>query len=183
MHSYPLNSKIQTFLQEKVPNSFYKEGRLKLHELFESLGIEACFAVFEDRSVRGLIQKEPSSWKIYVQADESPKNQRFMLAHALGHFISYTCGGPSEKALMENDYTLQDDFSFHKIEGPWAEEENEASAIACNLLMPEADVHRLVENGKSLEHMSEYFKVPEAIMASRLHHLGYRSLTIPLYCE
>jgi Zn-dependent peptidase ImmA (M78 family) len=183
MHSYPLNTEIQNFIRENVPNSFYKEGRLKLHELFKSLGIEACFAIFGDQSVRGLIQREVSGWKVYVQGDESPKNQRFMLAHALGHFVSYKCNGASKKAFEENDYLLQDDFCFHKGTDPWHPEEKEASAIAAALLMPEPDVHRLVENQKTLEHMSDYFKVPESIMASRLLHLGYRSLTLPIHCD
>lgn len=98
--------------------------------------------------------------KIYFNAGEPPRRQRFTIAHELGHYALGHGERPRDNAR---------DFSLAAPDGI----EISANRFAAELLMPGPRVWAAVNGGKRrVEDLANYFDVSEVAMGLRLKHLG-----------
>ncbi len=171
MAAAKLDDKIQAFLQEKFTTEMRQGGVLDLEKFAKKIGIANIYkAEFGSDSVSGLLKKEDEEWNIYVNGTDNPRRRRFTIAHEIGHFVSFLNGGESKKTL--DDKGEISDLAFARGISRHTKLEEEANAIAAQLLMPEGDVRDLVEKGKNVEELAAYFEVSETAMSIRLNSLG-----------
>lgn len=52
--------------------------------------------------------------------------------------------------------------------------EKEANLIAYHLLMPRASTKKLIEEGKTVEEIADYFGAPESAVVAWVVYLGYK---------
>lgn len=167
---FPLNQNIINYIDNNLTSDMRKGGALDLEKLAKKIGISRIvLAEFNDDKVSGLLQKENDQWNIYVNFTDSPKRRRFTIAHEIGHYISFQNDGLSREAL-ERDGKVTD-FAFTR-NGEHSRMEAEANAIAATLLMPESDLRALIDNGKTIEEIAEYFQVSEIAVSVRMSSLG-----------
>jgi Zn-dependent peptidase ImmA (M78 family) len=126
------------------------------------LGIEVLDAQFAPNVSGALVKRPGQDPVILVNAADSPNRKRFTCAHEIGHFV--------RRSDSPDAYERVD------LRGPLASagqdpEEIYANAFAACLLMPEAEVRRLVKSGKSELELAQYFDVSREAMQYRLQNL------------
>lgn len=116
--------------------------------------------------VSGALYKKPGQDPIiYLNQGDSPNRKRFTCAHELGHYI-YRLDKPEA-----DDYEYIDMRDKRASTGTEAEEVF-ANQFAANLLMPEAEVRHLHEDGEPYVVMAYHFRVSDDAMRFRLKNLG-----------
>lgn len=105
-----------------------------------------------------LIKKRDEDPVIYVDVDDSPRRQRFTVAHEIGHFVERS----EEPTINYVD----------RRGGPFTLREFYANEFAGHLLMPAAQVHRLQDLGWSDMEMADHFGVSGDALGTRLRRLA-----------
>lgn len=157
---------------ELAENLKRTKGRIDAIELANNLGVKVFTTT--DIEVPSLIafDKESDSYEIYVNSKEPRERQRFSIAHELAHFIKH-----KEKI---QEFGVVGRQNIHSLS---AREENEADALAAEILMPEPSVRDFMAlNGVTTEckigddivrKFVKAFEVSIPAGAIRLRDLGY----------
>lgn len=111
-----------------------------------------------------ILYKDPKTKKeasIFINKKMSGRRQRFTLAHELGHFFLHN--GEVKLRIDDLDYSKDN----HN-------EETEANYFAASLLMPKDILKRKLDEGLSIEQLSEYFDVSEVAVQNRIKWIKSR---------
>lgn len=111
-----------------------------------------------------IIKRDGQRAKIYLNAFESKARQRFTCAHEIGH-------------LVERRQNGDDEYSFTDKRSGVAKDAHEwyADHFAANLLMPQAEFERMVEDrGAGIGELVDHFGVSRSAVATRARSLGMR---------
>jgi Zn-dependent peptidase ImmA (M78 family) len=128
----------------------------------DAMGID----VFEDDTlgphVSGAISKDPGEDPVIILNSADSKNRRrFTCAHEIGHFVL-------QKDARNYEYI---DFRDEASSSGQLEEERFANQFAAALLMPEALVTKMVDEGSSTVEMAYRFGVSQEAMSYRIDNL------------
>lgn len=156
----------------EVLNSFGYKVPLDIHALVSQQGIEVQTHKME-RLIPGMMVTTKSAALITLNESLPLNQQRFVLAHLLGHFVLH---GKSADVFVDRTTPITG-------EGPEIRkrimQENEANEFAGELLMPEAVVRDRFEtsrpypyNLESLRPLAAQFGINEFVLAIRLTQLG-----------
>jgi hypothetical protein len=118
-----------------------------------------------DPSISGKLSRSGGKWIITVNKSHHENRQRFTLAHELAHYVLHKSEGDSF-----TDTVFFRGMSVNNIEYA-------ANEFAARLLMPEAKVRKLIQEGgaQSIEKLAESFGVSVAAMLYRVKQLGFRT--------
>ena len=129
----------------------------------EDLGLPVFFLNGFRDNISGMIKREDDgSYAIYVNSEHHPNRQRFTIAHEIGHFLlhkKYIGDGIVDDALYRS--------------GLGNTMENEANAMAANILMPASLLSQESLLTAKISDLAKKFKVSEAAMAIRLGEPAY----------
>lgn len=152
--------------------SFGDKMPLDIHALVSQYGIEVQGRKME-RSIPGMMVTTKSSALVTINENLPLNQQRFTLAHLLGHFVLH---GKSAEVFVDRTTPI-------KGEGPEASkqlmQEAEANEFAGELLMPESIIRDRFGNSRpypynleSLRPLAAQFGINELVLAIRLTQLG-----------
>lgn len=111
-----------------------------------------------------IIKRGNQRAKIYLNAFESKARQRFTCAHEIGHLVERQQNGDGEYSFTDKRSGVAND--AHE----WY-----ADHFAANLLMPQAEFERMVEDrGATLDDLVDHFGVSRSAVATRARLLGMR---------
>ena len=148
---------------ERIRNTFWKKGfPVDPVLIAQRLGVSVRQAKLSPGVSGALVKKLGEDPAILLNANDHPNRQRFTCAHELGHYIS-----------REND---PDAYEYIDLRDIWSAagtkpEEVFANAFAANLLMPEREVRRLLNEKYGPTEMAVYFDVSQDSMHFRLKNL------------
>jgi len=109
-----------------------------------------------DPSLTGSLKKAEEEFLITLNGDNSPKQQRIILAHLLGHCILHS-------------HLIQETVTEPYDPGIMEQQENEANEFAMDLLLPIESIKELRAKGITTPGaLAERLQVPLAAMNSRL---------------
>lgn len=133
-------------------------------QIARQFGIDVRQAHLSENVSGALVKKFGQDPTLLLNARDHPNRQRFTAAHELGHFVG------REEAPDEYEYVDLRDTVF----SPAGTDPVEifANQFAANLLMPEAEVRRLKEEGYTPTQMALYFGVSQDAMGYRLKNLN-----------
>lgn len=133
-----------------------------LDVMAEKLGIKVYESDLTDiaGSLSGFITYEDPTTKkrprIFIEKTMSPDRKKFTLAHELGHHFLHE----GVKLRLDNlDYSSENKNTV---------EESEANYFAATLLMPKELLLNLLDKGKSVEEVSNYFQVSLSAARNRI---------------
>lgn len=152
----------QTILRD---NSRYREGLVfDVFEYVKSLSdIELRNEPMED-NISGWIKKQGLKYIISINSMQNPLRQRFTLAHELGHYYYHR----NELEGQHTDITLFRDVNVDQLGIEYA-----ANEFAAELLMPEVDFRKAIQNGENTPKLlSQLFQVTEKAVLYRAYKLG-----------
>lgn len=135
----------------------------------EELGITVKVATFADPRIVGALLPQEDRWTVYVRSSDSPRRQRFTVAHELGHYVLHQAEHP--------EGIFDDDLNFLRTEGNVSgdrEQEREANQFAAELLMPEDAVRTAYESIKDISALARRFAVSQEAMGYRVLNLELR---------
>ena len=170
-----LDKKILNYLNDLIIDKHYKGYELQIDKLLQTLDLRLYAASFKDSALSGCIFKDNDRFNIYVNSSHSMTRKRFTAIHEVGHYISAMCESFSKNQLLKGDGFEDYAISYRK-DGDSSKAEREANEIAAKLLMPEHSVKTLLNQGLSIEEMSEKFYVSQQAMSIRLDRLGVHIL-------
>ena len=111
-------------------------------------------------SVAGMVEKNSSEAKIFINENELPERQRFTIAHEIGHILLHHNGG-------------QDiDFTDYRNNDRYDKKEFEADNFAAALLMPKARSLEVWGLTGDVDDFARAMKVSRKAAAIRLINLG-----------
>jgi Zn-dependent peptidase ImmA (M78 family) len=129
--------------------------------------------------ISGSISKEGDQYVIYVNAKQSPRRQRFTIAHEIGHYLqdkpyldeADEILNPSKKAILARTDTGPASLVGNEVR----KREYSADQFAGNLLMPETTFKEVWTSAQCLKDVADYFGVSEmaANVRAALLGLGY----------
>lgn len=130
-------------------------------EIAAKLGIHVEFAPLENGISGMILVEEGKTPQILIEVTDSPSRQRFTCAHEIGHFVERTdrIDAPREFAFVDRRGAEYDAHEYY------------ADEFAGNLLMPEAEVQRLVDDQQHPLVMARHFGVSNPAMNVRLRIL------------
>jgi len=131
--------------------------------LARALGVRADCVELDDDTFGALIKSYGQVPKIVVNAGNNRARRRFTCAHELGHY--------ARRGDKEEQYETVDYRSTASINGRYSAEIYADEFAAC-LLMPEAEVRALHEEGLFDWEMAKRFAVSRSAMRRRLRRLG-----------
>ena len=130
------------------------------------LGISVNNAKFSDDSWAGLVTKNGSNTRIFVEQSDPPYRKRFSIAHELGHHFLH---------LLEDGEIIDkrvDMFREREPSGGLISEQRmkeiQANWFAAALLMPEDLVRAEWQKNPNIRNMARAFNVSEEAMGYRL---------------
>ena len=146
-----------------VLDEHWDEGTLPIDPVVVSrrLGLE-MFTAQLGNDVSGMLVGDASGARAYLDVDQPPTRARFTAAHELGHYVD-------RSSRLDGDIAYVDRRSD---EGRGTRDEIWANEFAGNLLMPERQVRRFVELGKTDVQMAQEFGVSLSALSYRLQVLG-----------
>jgi Zn-dependent peptidase ImmA (M78 family) len=128
-----------------------------------ALGVEVKDATLRENIAGAIVKERGQDAVILVNAVDHPNRKRFTCAHELGHFVMH------ERKPDSYEYVdLRDALASLGTD----EHERYANSFAAALLMPESEVARLVDEGRSQTEMSYHFGVSQEAMYYRLKNLN-----------
>ncbi len=142
-----------------------KTNPINIEALIQKHGLRV---IYEDlgREISGYIEKRDSGFIISINKYQSPRRQRFTLAHEFSHFILHQKSIESGRKIDSN--LFRDDTKNA--------EELEANKFASELLMPEIKFKEQVSSGKrQFSELADYFEVSIAAARYRAYQLNYIS--------
>lgn len=119
--------------------------------------------------VSGMLAKRPDEDpQVYINISDNEKRQRFSCAHEIGHYIKRVSAGIED-----------DEWGYIDRRGPLAArgtnpEEIYANQFAAALLMPDARVRAMVQEGRTLASMAAECNVSLEAVAHRIDNLGLK---------
>lgn len=147
---------------EKAKLDGVKTEPLDLESLASKLGIKVIMKPMDDQ-ISGHLSLQNGAWEIVVNSLHHWRRQRFTLAHELGHFFLHRW---KRQEFTDTVFFRNDEVS------PM---EAEANKFAAELLMPEAEFKRhLEEVSAKVEDLAEYFGVSALAVRVRAKRLGYQ---------
>lgn len=166
-----MSSKASRAATEVLKSLRYKEP-LDVHALVARNGIEVQTRKME-RSIPGMMVTTKSATLITLNASLPLNQQRFVLAHLLGHFVLH---GKTAEVFIDRTTPITG-------AGPDVRkritQEMEANEFAAELLMPEDVIRDRFEtarpypyNIESLRPLAAQFGINELVLAIRLAQLG-----------
>jgi len=168
-------------VKEKLDNitnnpTYYPDGwSLDFAPLCDAL--EAKLYILQEKGSSGQIKLDDQGKpEIYISTQDPPLRQRFTIAHEIGHFISYQAESYSKDPLSTKNGILERSF-LAKMSNETLKCEQEANAIAAQLLMPEEKIRQAVARyggaNQPVAFYAELFLVSSQAMSIRLEKLGY----------
>lgn len=161
-----LKESIKEFISNNCTGDLFKNYHLDIEELCEVLGIEIVNEDLDDQAAN--IKKNLDGDNFIIQLDSFNLStfggQRYVIAHQIGHYISYVCGSFSQEKLDDNKgctWKLHNNKEYSKAE-------HEAHLIASYLLMPEEMVKNFMEMRLPLNEIVHKFKVSHQLAKKRL---------------
>ncbi|MEJ5915338.1 ImmA/IrrE family metallo-endopeptidase [Pseudokineococcus sp. 1T1Z-3] len=128
-------------------------------KIARDMGVRVVLAQLGE-DISGMIVKRPDEdATIYVDVDDSPKRQRFTVAHELGHYV--------ERADDRGQLSYVD-----RRGGPWSLRELYANEFAGHLLMPADAFTRQWAEQRSLVSVANHFGVSQDAAEVRRRRLG-----------
>lgn len=119
-----------------------------------------------DNDLSGYIEKQHNDWAIGVNKYQSPRRQRFTLAHEYAHYLY-------DKDMLDREKKHYDNVLFRSGTEQMPPERT-ANEFAASLLMPETTFKELITKGiKTIDGLAESFNVSVAAVIYRAHKLGY----------
>ena len=136
---------------------------VKLRPLVRSLGVQARLAALPG-TISGQIGRVDGGFLIRINRREAKARQRFVLAHLLAHF------------LLHRDHIQPGEVWEERVmlrSGQAAAIEDEADRLAFDLLIPPAELGRVLARYSSLtsqaiEEMAFHFAITRPVMVQRL---------------
>lgn len=115
-----------------------------------------------EKKILGAIRydKQNKKYTILLNEKQSYEQQRFTLAHELGHFFLH-------KQILESEELHVD--IMYKIEN---EQEAEVDYFAGALLMNKLLLEKMYEKNQSIRELAEMFEVSVSVMTIRLDTIG-----------
>ena len=113
-----------------------------------------------EKKILGAIRYNEGKYTILLNQAQSYEQQRFTLAHELGHFFLH-------KEILESEEIHVD--IMYKIEN---EQEEEVDYFAGALLMNRMLLEKMYRENKSIRELAEMFEVSISVMTLRLDTLG-----------
>lgn len=109
-----LNKKVKRFIAD-ISQGLYKKNTLQISKLLEKLNLK-CFSADYPPDILGSIIKNDDDvgYTIYVNKDLPKTRQRFIIAHEIGHYISYLCGSYSQDGF-EKSNGFEDKKTLHSM--------------------------------------------------------------------
>jgi Zn-dependent peptidase ImmA (M78 family) len=169
---------IRSLTEDLLRRFHIRNGPVPVDQIAASLGIVIQRSTFDgDTDMSGFLfrNKESGRAVIGVNASNSPRRQRFTIAHELGHFL-----------LHEGDVVHVDRKVSLKLRNQRSSEgtdrdEKEANLFAAELLMPkrflDKELHDIpgldLLEDETLEELAHRYDVSQQSLAFRLTYLGY----------
>lgn len=134
-----------------------------LNKVAEKLGVLVAELPPSHRKYSGWYEKgNGRTPTAYFNPDDSPRRQRFTLAHELGHHV------------LEHGDSFRDPAANFSLDN-FDYKEAEANRFAAELLMPRHVVKPMFDFGYSLDELANAFQVSEVAMHYRLKNLRLKS--------
>lgn len=151
--------------EKRAITDFQVSGPVKLSSLARSLGLTVKAATLAP-GISGEIRPDPDqagNFIIRVNRHDSPRRQRFTVAHEIGHYLLHR---DQIGNGISDDVLYRSSLSDHR--------EAEANRIAADILMPKHLVNKYIEEAEAsgaedvVAYASEKLEVSEAAMKIRL---------------
>lgn len=148
----------------------YDNLALRIENLVQYIPDISLEYVEMDSTLSGSLSKRGGSWLIKVNKYHSLTRQRFTIAHELGHFIYHKDDYEDDGQHEFIDTTFFRGMTSNNFEYT-------ANRFASELLMPEEDVRRLIDNDniRSISDLALKFGVSSAAMLYRVKELNYKT--------
>ncbi len=165
-----LKAEISNRIQEITEDCYKSNGGVNVFKLLKKLNIKCWVSNMSD--VLGAIVKEKDKFEIFVNKIDSPKRQRLIICHELGHYISHICYSFSRQEFDKNGF-IEDTYSvLGRTDIIKSDVEIEANQIAAEILMPENKFKELVNRAYSIEELADYFECVSPLVRSRAKSLS-----------
>ncbi|UYK80393.1 ImmA/IrrE family metallo-endopeptidase [Xanthomonas sacchari] len=151
--------------EQDIILQFQRDYPVKIGSLAKSFGLSVLVSTLP-AGVSGEIRPSVGAYQIKVNRHDSPRRQRFTLAHELAHFLLHRNeigDGISDDVLYRSSLSDQ--------------REAQANRLAADILMPldairkEAKSRENLQRAQLIEELSEVFSVSTAAMEIRLGFL------------
>ena len=172
---------MDTITREKIVNLAHavRKDNGYLHQNVDVVKVanNSGFKVFRlksDQKIKGLIVGEPNTNTniIAFRQDLSEKDNRFIIAHELGHYFLHK----SEKGFSKNGVFY---YAYHDSNQRETRDEQEADLFAATLLVPESefrkkwdDLGSLRNTDLGIETLANYFNVNAECIKLRVKELN-----------
>lgn len=156
---------------EQIADSISKDAKLNADEpgaidvvkLAKYFGCEVQTVTFDPTDISAKIHRnKDGGCIIQVASSESPRRQRFSIAHEVSHYVLHDDEEFIEYRKPLSDYDSPD-LLFKEVQ---------ANMLASALLMPQKLVKRAWESTKDLDDLAEIFNVSKTAVYYRLDNLG-----------
>lgn len=147
----------------------------------QALGIKVYTTLDLPPNTSGSIVKEDNDqFTIYVKEGQSPRRQRFTIAHEIGHFVQHS-DELAEGEEMVSPVTKKAVVAMHRPDDSKSMSEDvkgreqEADQFAADLLMPKEEFEKIWIASNTLQEVADYFGVSQmaANVRALLLNLGY----------
>jgi Zn-dependent peptidase ImmA (M78 family) len=149
-----LRQLIQTSNQNAFPLDVFRVATL--------LGLRVVYEQM-DGEMSGFLERRGTEWVLGVNSTHNIVRQRFTAAHEIAHWV-----------LHRDRNTQFRDETFARRSNDRNQMEREADRFSADLLMPEALVRQMIDDGlTNLNELANRFLVSPLAMKYRLVNLGY----------
>lgn len=132
-------------------------------KIAEQFGLEVVRAPLENNVGGFILKKNVGAIRIYVNSNDSQEEQRFTLAHEIGHYWLHR-DDDGEFGYVE----YRDELSTRGTDPV----ERWANSFAAELIMPASYIRMAWARGDSLDSIQEMLGVSDAAFGHRLVNLG-----------
>lgn len=154
---------------------------VQVGSIAKALGINVYTTAELPPNTSGSIMKEDdNTFAIYVREGQSPRRQRFTIAHEIGHFVEHgeelnTGQEITSPITKKTAVVMHRPDSNVTIDDSIREREAEADQFAADLLMPREEFEKVWSTSNSLSQVADYFGVSQmaANVRALLLNLGY----------
>jgi Zn-dependent peptidase ImmA (M78 family) len=153
-----------------------RSAPIPVEQIAETLGAKVSFEPFSG-NVSGMLHQDGGRITIGVNSNQTPRRQRFTIAHEIGHLRMH-------KETMIIDKVVRIDYRDETSSQAVDNKEIQANSFAAELLMPRsllveevnkwAASHSSVDYEQLADDLSEVFLVSQTAMNYRLTNLGIR---------
>lgn len=161
-----LKENIKEYIENNCRGDLFTKYASNVEKLCNLLGIQISEEELENQSSN---IKKVNDKKFIIQLDPfnacSSGGQKYVIAHQLGHYISYMCDSFSKEKLDENKGCT---WKFENNQ-KYCKAEQEAHMIAAYLLMPEEMVKKFIDWRIPIVEMADKFEVTLNVAKKRLN--------------